>query len=107
MTEKYIKENDVYNLFPQCGIAKLHVAQIDELPRVDVVEVRQIEKVKQEILERMNEFITEYRSISQSYVDHFGGKAESMEVASRLVNAALTDLCFKYSAKMDERGDVE
>ena len=39
MAEKYIKESDVYNLFPQCGIAKLHVAQIDELPRANVVEV--------------------------------------------------------------------
>lgn len=107
MAEKYIKENDVYNLFPQCGIAKLHVAQIDELPRANVVDVRQIEKVKQEILERMNEFITEYRGISQNDVDYFGGKAESMEVASRLVNAALTDLCPNCSAKMDGKEDEE
>ena len=57
------------------------------------VEVEQIEKVKQEILQRMDEFIAEYRRISASYADHFGGKADAMEVARRLVNAALTDLC--------------
>lgn len=81
------------------------IATISRQPAADVVEVQQIEKVKQEILARMIEFISEYRGISQSDVDYFGGKAESMEVASRLVNAALTDLCSNCSAKMDGKGD--
>ncbi len=74
---------------------------LDEQPAADVVEVRQIEKVKQEILARIDEFIAEYRGISQSYVDYFGGKAEAMEVARRLVNASLIDLCDSCDAKMD------
>lgn len=37
---RYINENDIYALFPQSGIERLHISQIDELPRVDVVEVR-------------------------------------------------------------------
>ena len=37
---RYIDESDIYKLFEESnGIVKLHVAQIDELPRADVVEV--------------------------------------------------------------------
>ena len=39
-TEKrLIDANDVYSLFSQNGIARLHVADIDAIPRVDAVEV--------------------------------------------------------------------
>lgn len=37
---RYINESDIYNLFPQSGVERLHVAQIDELTRADVVEVK-------------------------------------------------------------------
>lgn len=60
---------------------------------IDAVPVVRCEQVKTEILSRMDEFIAEYRRISESTIDHFGGKAEAMDVARRLVNAALTDLC--------------
>ena len=37
----YINEKEIYKLFQGTpGIARLHVAQIDELPRADVVEVK-------------------------------------------------------------------
>ena len=36
----YIDEKDIYKLFENgCGIERLHVVKIDELPRVDAVEV--------------------------------------------------------------------
>ena len=39
-TEKrMIAENDIYALFGENGMARLHVADIDVLPRVDAVEV--------------------------------------------------------------------
>lgn len=37
--KRLIAENDVYELFDKNGIAKLHVADIDLLPRVDAVPV--------------------------------------------------------------------
>ena len=37
--EKFIDVNGIYSLFDQNGIARLHVADIDTIPRVDAVEV--------------------------------------------------------------------
>ena len=51
------------------------------------VEVEQIEKVKQEILQQIDMFIAEYDRIG------YHGSLAAMETARRLVNAALTDLC--------------
>lgn len=59
---------------------------------VSWVTVAEGKRVQEEILTRMDEFITEYERISESSVDHFGGKADAMNVARRLVNAALNDL---------------
>lgn len=39
MMSKYIEEKRIYKLFSN-GIARLHVTQIDELPRADVTEVK-------------------------------------------------------------------
>lgn len=40
MAEKrLIDANDVYSLFDKSGFARLHVADIDTIPRVDAVEV--------------------------------------------------------------------
>lgn len=36
---RYIAENDVYNLFNACGVARLHVGDIDVQPRVEAKEV--------------------------------------------------------------------
>ena len=37
--ERLIDVNDVYSLFDEKGLARLHVADIDTIPRVDAVEV--------------------------------------------------------------------
>ena len=37
--KRLIDFNDIYSLFNQNGIARLHVADIDTIPRVDAVEV--------------------------------------------------------------------
>lgn len=36
---RFIDVNDIYSLFNQSGIARLHVADIDTIQRVDAVEV--------------------------------------------------------------------
>lgn len=82
---------------------------------VDAVEVVHIEKAKQEILQTLDTLIATHRDISNSrfansekYLDipensndYYGIYAQAMEVARRLVNAALTDLCDNCGAKMD------
>ena len=37
--KRLIDANDIYSLFNQSGIARLHVSDIDTIPRVDAVEV--------------------------------------------------------------------
>ena len=37
--KRFIDVNDIYSLFNQNGIARLHVSDIDTIPRVDAVEV--------------------------------------------------------------------
>lgn len=64
-------------------------------PTVDAVEVSRIKEAKQNLLQIIDEFIAEYRHISESSVDHFGGKADAMETARRLVDNALTAICGK------------
>ncbi len=74
-------------------------ADIVNAPTVDAVEVVQIERVKQEILQQMDMFIAEYNRIG------FYGKSDTMDIARRLVNASLTDLCSNCGAKMDGDGN--
>lgn len=49
------------------------------------------QELKNSILGRMKEFMDEYRSYSKSSVDHFGGKADAMETAMRIVKGAFSD----------------
>ena len=37
--KRLIDANDIYSLFDKSGFARLHVADIDTIPRVDAVEV--------------------------------------------------------------------
>lgn len=90
LTVCYVNTGTV--MFPKIE-AFVRADDIADAEIVDAVEVVRVEAVKQEILAKMDEFYAEYRRISESYVDHFGGKADAMDVARRLVNAALTDLC--------------
>ena len=63
------------------------------------VPAKTIENTRDEILQRMDEFLEEWKHISQSSVDHFGSKIDAMETARRLVNAALTDIVPKENKK--------
>lgn len=66
---------------------------LDNIPTAEVIEVSKIKEAKQDLLRIVDEFTAEYKHISQSSLDYFGGKAEAMETARRLINARLTDLC--------------
>lgn len=65
---------------------------LDNIPTADVIEVSKVLEAKQNLLQIVDEFIAEYRHISQSYVDHFGGKADAMETARRLIDKTFTNL---------------
>lgn len=82
------------------------IEEIDNAPTTDAVEVARIEEVKQEILQVFDNFIDKdkplaYWSINDAW-SYYSGKIQAWEVARRLVNAALTDLC---GAKMDGDGN--
>ena len=75
---------------------------IENASTVDAVEVAKIKEVKQEILQVLDNLIDvdkplAYWSINDAS-SYYSGKIQALEVARRLVNAALTDLC---GAKMD------
>lgn len=65
---------------------------LDSIPTAEVIEVSKVSEAKQNLLQIVDEFIAEYRHISQSYVDHFGGKADAMETARRLIDKTFTNL---------------
>ena len=65
---------------------------LDNIPTAEVIEVAKVEEAKQNLLQIVDEFIAEYRHISQSYVDHFGGKADAMETARRLIDKTFNNL---------------
>lgn len=75
---------------------------LDRCPTVDAVEVAKIEEVKQEILQVLDNLIDADKPLAYWSVNdassYYSGKIQALEVARRLVNAALTDLC---CAKMD------
>ena len=50
---RYIDEGDIYELFQPTGIARIHVAQIDELPRADVVPKSEVEKLQEAYNDRL------------------------------------------------------
>lgn len=56
---------------------------------IEVLNCMEEEESITEVIERMEEFKTEYERISESSIDYFGGKAETMGVAIAIVKAAL------------------
>ena len=46
------------------------------------------QELKDSILDEMKEFMDEYRSNSKSSIDYFGGKADTMATAMRIVKVA-------------------
>ena len=66
-TEKrLIDVNDVYKLFDKNGFARMHVADIDQIPRVDAVEV-----LDKKLLKAIKLLIKQYEySKNSDYVHH-------------------------------------
>ena len=56
------------------------------------LDLTKVKEAKNEIVNRMDEFIAEWLNISSDTVNYWGGKVEAMNIAKRLVNAVLTDL---------------
>ena len=51
-----------------------------------------MQDVEMTIINRLQEFYDEYRSISQSRVDHFGGKADAIETSQNIVKGVFKDV---------------
>ena len=84
--KRLIAENDVYALFDKNGTAKLHVADIDLLPRVDAVEVV-------------------HGRLGVSYMDEYYGEfADCLECGTD--NILPCHYCRNCGAKMDGDGNV-
>ena len=56
------------------------------------LDLTKVKEAKNQIVNRMDEFIIEWLNISSDTVNYWGGKVEAMNIAKRLVNAVLTDL---------------
>jgi hypothetical protein len=75
-------EDELASTYDKLEVAKAEVAR-------EIFE--EIEQVQKEIVDRMQEFINEWKQYSESTVDYFGGKYDAMETASRIVKSILTD----------------
>lgn len=90
---RYINENDIYKLFEDSrGIIRLHVAQIDELPRADVV------KVKHGYWEEYweNSYMMYFHRCSEC-------KNDALAKQETYCDQILTNYCPHCGAKMDGR----
>ena len=74
---------------------------LSHTPTVDAVETSEIEKQKQEALQWMDEYISEWKGITQSYIDVWRARIEAMEIAKQLVNRYI------FVRKMEEKNDVQ
>ena len=76
-------------------------------PTVDAVEVVLIKEVSQKVLETLDNLIAVDEPLANDTApsSYYRGKVNAYEVARRLVNAALTDLCGHCGAKMDGGND--
>ena len=66
------------------------------------LDLTKVKEAKNEIVNKMDEFIAEWLNISSDTVNYWGGKVEAMNIAKRLVNAVLTDLIDGTSKKWGE-----
>ena len=69
--------------------------EITGADEVDAVEVDQIKETKQYVLQVFDTLIETDKPLYEMTSDnsYYGGKLAAFEIARRLVNAALTDLC--------------
>ena len=90
---RYIEENEVYKLVePRGYAASVHCAQIDALPRADVVEVK-----------HGYWFISEYEYLncSECGESYFTGADSTAEAKERLAEGRYYPYCPHCGAKMD------
>lgn len=89
MAKRYIDESDIYKLFEESnGIIKLHVAQIDELPRADVVEVNHGKWII-----RRDEYDNEYMMCSCCKEEFYPFDADTVDTTP--------NYCMNCGARMD------
>ena len=76
---------------------------IRNAPTVDAVEVALIKEVSKKILETLDNLIAADEPLANDTApsSYYRGKVNAYEVARRLVNAALNELCNHCGAKMD------
>lgn len=82
---------------------------IGSVPRVDAVEVVLIKEVSQKILETLDNIIAVDEPLANDTApssSYYRGKVNAYEVARRLVNAALNDLCSYGERKMVNLEDI-
>ena len=117
----YIKDTDVYALFQQNGTAHLHVADIDQLPRVcdsvyyvhdrDVYQIdhsffwsKDYDKVEDILLERgKKRYEEKYNSVKEDLEDH---KQELEMLKGLLENASDSDYVKSNRDKIERRIEV-
>lgn len=71
------------------------ILEIQDMDSVDAVEVARIKETKQYVLQVLDTLIETDKPLYEMTSDnsYYGGKLAAFEIARRLVNAALTDLC--------------
>ena len=89
---------EILNTFntQQLKIASQH-NELEEYREIGTIEEFKALKEKMQdveimIIDRMQEFYDEYRRISQSRVDHFGGKADAIETSQKIVKGVFKDV---------------
>lgn len=108
LEEQCIAEN-------QCGIGELllkwkaffdDIAELYDYRKAEEqgLLLRNPKDLENAILDRMQEFMEEWRSYSESSVDHFGGKADAMEVAQKIVKGAFKSYLEEAEAALAEKG---
>lgn len=80
-----------------CNMAIQALSEIQQYRAIGTIEEFKALKEKMQdveiaIIDRMQEFYDEYRSISQSSVDHFGGKADAIETSQKIVKGVFKDV---------------
>ena len=107
-----LQKNDILPVLPEDKITSIKQHKLESMRQYQNISVlngcldirpavpaKTIETTRDKILQHMDEFLEEWKHISQSSVDHFGGKIDAMTTARRLVNTALTDIIPKENTK--------
>lgn len=86
---RYIDEKDIYKLLEPTGMAKVHCAQIDELPRADVVPKSEIDFLRAS----QNLHEAEFNEI-KAELELRNAEIETLNVRSEVLKAEVTRKIF-------------